>query len=236
MPRNRTRPASTLQGTKRVTAIVPDKRLPGNLVVEINETRFASLPVDVVTSLRIVTDRELSDDLYEKLLHAADVEAAYLVAVRMLAARPRAVNELLRRLRDRGHNPAAAARAVGRLETRGVLDDAEFSRHFTRTRLARSHGPPRILTDLLARGIDRRVAERAIDEVVDQEEFDGLKEARTVTEKRLAQLGDLPPDRLTRRLLAYLARRGYRGWEMREMVSQLIRERGSETGDVSWRS
>lgn len=221
--RHRTKPASTLVGAKRITDLAPDKRIPGNLVVEVNGTRFATLPADVVSALGVAVALELGDELFEKLSRVADVEAAYLVAIRMLAARPRSVNELLRRLRDRGHNPSAAAEAVGRLESKGLVDDTEFSLHFARVRLSRGHGPPRILTDLLARGVERRLAERAIEEVADQEGVESLEAARTVAEKRLDQLGDdLPPDKLKRRLLTYLARRGHRGFEVREMVGDIL--------------
>ncbi|UCG85638.1 MAG: RecX family transcriptional regulator [Gemmatimonadota bacterium] len=233
MSRHRTQPAAALQGAKRVTALSPDKRIPGNVVIEINDARFASLPADIVSDFDLVTGGALSDELYERLSRAANVEAAYLVAVRMLAARPRAVNDLLRRLRDRGHNPSAAAEAVGRLESKGLLDDAEYARHFARVRLSRGAGPPRILTDLLSHGVERRLAERAIDEIVDREGFDPGEQARVLAERRLAQLDGLPPEKLQRRLLAYLSRRGYRGWEVRELVAALVRgvgrqQRGAE--------
>lgn len=231
MPRHRTQPAAALDGTKRVTHLGPDKRIPGNVVILINDIRFASLPAEVAASFDLRTGTELSDEVYDRLARAASVEATYLVAVRMLAARPRAVNELLRRLRDRGHDPSVAAEVVGRLESNGLLDDAEYARHFAGVRLGRGHGPPRILTDLLSHGVERRLAERAIEEVVDREGFDPMEQARLLVEKRLAQLGDLPRERLQRRLLAFLARRGYRGWEVRDLVEAAARQvRSSERG------
>ncbi len=223
MPR-RTKPASALTGTKRVTDLIHDRRVPGNLVVEINGARYASLPADLVSALGVELNLELDEDRFERLSRVADVEAAYTVALRMLAARPRAVNELLLRLRDRGHNPSAVAEAVGRLESKGLLDDSEFARHFTRVRLSRGHGPPRILTDLLSRGVERRVAERAIDEVVALEGVDPEEQARELALKRARQLGDLPAAALRRRLLAYLARRGYRGWEVTDVVESVVGE------------
>jgi SOS response regulatory protein OraA/RecX len=114
------------------------------------------------------------------------------------------------------------------MESKGLLDDAEYARHFARVRLSRGHGPPRILTDLLSHGVERRLAERAIDEVVDREGFDSMEQARLLAERRLAQLGDLPSKKLQRRLLAYLARRGFRGWEVTEVVKTAVR--GAERG------
>jgi regulatory protein len=233
MPR-RTRPASVLVGPKRVTNLTHDRRVPGNLVVEINDARFASIPADLVSALGVEVNLDLDDDCFERLTRVADAEAAYLVALRMLAARPRAINELMLRLRDRGHNPPAVAEAVGRLESKGLLDDAEFARHFARVRLSRGHGPPRILTDLLSRGVERRLAERAIDEVVEVEGVDPIEEARALAMKRARQLGDLPAATLRRRLLTYLARRGHRGWEVTDVVEGVVGEvAGSRPDETS---
>ena len=173
-------------------------------------------------SLGLKADLDLDDVLFERLEHAADVEAAYIVAIRILTAMPRAVQEMTRRLRQRGHKGVVVADVVGRLETAGLLDDEAFARHFSRVRLGRGHGPPRILTDLLSRGVERRLAERAIDEVVEAEEVDPDEAVWALAEKRSAQLGELPFDTKKRRMLAYLARRGFRGYEVTEIVEEVI--------------
>jgi regulatory protein len=182
-----------------------------------------SLPEEQVQALELVPDGEVDNERLQRLTYLSDVESSYRVAVRMLAARPRAVNEVLRRLRERGHNPSAAAEAVGRLEAKGVLDDEEFARHFARVRSARGHGPSRLLTDLLTRGVERRLAERAIEEVLDAEGVDPNVQARALAEKRAGQLGKLPTEVKRRRLLAYLDRRGFRGGDVLEIVTELVR-------------
>ncbi len=211
-----------------VTALIPDPRQPGYLVVDVDRARYASLPLEVVHQLELVEGREVQGELAERLRRAADVESAYQVAARLLAMRPRSVYEALARLRERGHNPSAAATAVGRLEAAGVLDDAAYARHFARVRAPRGHGPARLLHDLLAKGVDRRVAERAIAEVLDADGVDAPAQARALAEKRMTQLRDVPPRQRRRRLLAYLARRGFRGREIQEMVSDVLT--GEATG------
>ena len=206
----------------RITALESDRRIPGNIIVELDGTRFSSLPAEIIVSLDLEVHLVLDDALFERLERVADVEAAYLVAIRILTAMPRAVQELKRRLMQRGHKASAVAEAVGRLETAGLLDDEVFARHFSRMRLARGHGPPRILTDLLSRGVERRLAEHAIDEVVEAEEVDPTEAARVLALKRSAQLGDLPADTKKRRMLAYLGRRGYRGYEVTEIVDEVV--------------
>jgi regulatory protein len=192
------------------------------VIIEVNRARYASLPIEAVNPLGLSVGRELDAPALERLGYLGDVEASARVAIRLLAARPRSVNELLRRLKERGHNPSAAAEAVGRLETRGMLDDADFARHFVRIRTGRGLGRSRLLRDLLSKGVDRRVAERAIDEVLSAEGVDALRQARALANRRVAQLGDLPRERLQQRLLGYLARRGFQGMEVRELVRQVV--------------
>lgn len=206
-----------------VTALHADPRQPGYLVVDVDRARYVSLPLEVVHQLELAEGVEVEGELAERLKRAADVESAYQVAARLLAMRPRSVYEVLARLRERGHNPSAAAAAVGRLETAGVLDDAAYARHFARVRAPRGHGPARLLHDLLAKGVDRRLAERAIAEVLDADGVDAPAQARALAEKRMAQLGGVAPRQRRRRLLAYLARRGFRGREVQDMVSEVLR-------------
>jgi regulatory protein len=205
-----------------VTALTPDPRQSGYLVVDLDRARYASLPLEVVSQLGLAVGGEVQGDLADRLKRAADVESAYTVAARLLAMRPRSVYEVLARLRERGHNPSAAAEAVGRLETAGVLDDATYARHFARVRAPRGHGPSRLLHDLLAKGVDRRLAERAIAEVLDADGLSGTTQARALARKRAQQLKGLALPQQRRRLLAYLARRGFRGHEIQVMVSEVL--------------
>ncbi len=207
---------------REISDLLPDPRAPGYLLVEVDGARFASLPEEIVVLLGLCKGKLLDPEAFGELTRVADVEAAHRVALRLLAHRPRAVNEMLRQLRNRGHNPSAAAEAVGRLETNGLLDDLEFARHFARVRTGRGHGPPRLISDLLARGVDKRLAERVVYETIEEEDIDPMTQARQLAEKRSAQLGNLPAQKKRRRLLAYLGRRGYRGYEVDEMVREVL--------------
>jgi regulatory protein len=210
---------------REITDVLSDSRAPGYLIIEIDGARFASLPAEIVASLGIRTGEQLDQERLATLTRIADVEAAHQVAMRLLANRPRAVKDMLRQLRNRGHDPSAAAAAVGRLEANGLLNDLEFARHFTRVRSGKGHGPLRLISDLLARGVDKRLAERAVNETIEAEDIDPQAQARALAEKRSGQLGDLPPETKRRRLLAYLGRRGFRGYEIDEMVREVVGSR-----------
>lgn len=205
-----------------VTGVNADTRTPGYLTIEIDGARFASLPLEAVEALSLKVGRPVGPEAAGRLTRLAEAEAAYRVAVRLLAARPRSVHEMLSRLKLQGHNPAAAGEAVGRLEVRGLLDDDAFARHHVRVRAARSHGRARLLNDLLALGVNRQVAERAIDETLAAEQIDSLTQARRLAEQRAARMRAVPSAKRVRRIVAYLARRGYVGQAIREMIRGVV--------------
>jgi SOS response regulatory protein OraA/RecX len=66
------------------------------------------------------------------------------------------------------------------------------------------------------------VAEQAVQDVVQAEGVDVPAAARKLAERRAEQLQSLPAARRRRRILVYLARRGFSGHEVREMVSQVL--------------
>jgi regulatory protein len=128
---------------------------------------------------------------------------------------------LSRRLRRKGHTAAAADVALDRAAALRLLDDAAFARNYVETRSTRGRGPARLTRDLLAMGVERRLIERALaglDQTADRSTV-----PLALASKRAAQLGDLPRDAKRRRVLAYLARRGYTGWDISEMVAKVVR-------------
>lgn len=205
-----------------VTGLAPDPRHPGYCLVEVDRGRFASLPVEAVAPLRLEIGQGLSGAVLERLQAAADEEAAARAALRALARRPHARADLRRRLIRKQHTPAAVEGALERVAAQGLLDDARFAEHFAATRAARGRGPARLVSDLVRQGVDRRAAETAVRTALSAEGIDPGAAVRRVTERRAAQLGDLPAAVKRRRLLAYLARRGYEGQAVRAVVEDVL--------------
>jgi regulatory protein len=195
-----------------ITRLKPVSRPSGFVAVEVDGTRFALLPAERVAALRLETGRELDDADAAEVERVGAAEDAYRVAVRLLAARGRSVQEILTRLRQRGFRPDAVAEAVGRLETAGWLDDRQFAETFARARAERGFGRARIVADLAARGVERLVAERAADGATGSES-DGREQIEALARKRAAQLRGLPETVRLRRLVGFLARRGFGGSE-----------------------
>ena len=208
-------PAST------ITAIDPDPRRPGAVRLEIDGIRFGAVPRELVGAEGLAVGRLVDTELQGRLGAAADLEAAYRTVLRCLELRAYARNDLGRRLIRKGHPRPAVEAALERAAGLGLLDDASYARNYVQTRAARGRGPLRLTRDLLAMGIQRSL----IDGAVAAEWPDGSDRSSmplVLATKRAAQLGALPRQTKRRRVLAYLARRGFSGREVTDIVEKVV--------------
>lgn len=147
---------------------------------------------------------------------------AYNYALNLLSARPYSTQALHRKLIQKDYPAADADDAIRRLVSAGLLDDAKYAEQYARSKMLSTGASKRRLTqDLYRKGIKGDIASVAIDNVVVDEEIDTAAVVERVARKKLAQLGDLEPLVLRRRLFAFLARRGYDLDEIKRVVASL---------------
>jgi regulatory protein len=150
--------------------------------------------------------------------------SAYNYALNLLAARPYSTSALYRKLIQKQYSAADADDAIRRLLDNGLLNDAKYAEQYARSKILTTGASKRRLQqDLYRKGIKGDVATNAIATVIEQEEIDTDAVVERVAKKKLAQLGDLEPLVLRRRLFAFLARRGYDLDEIKAVVGRLVR-------------
>jgi regulatory protein len=214
-------PAEPGEGPGLVTAVEPDPRRPGTVRIDLDEERFASVPAELALAEGIALGRVIEPALRARLGVAAEQESAYRTAFRALERRGYARADLGRRLLRKGHARSAVEAALDQLGAIGMLDDAAFAEHYVATRSARGRGPVRLTRDLLSMGVERRVIDRAL--AAHQAEAGESPEVPlALASKRATQLGNIPRAAKRRRLLAYLARRGFTGSEIGAIVRQVV--------------
>ena len=207
--------------TSTITAVAPDPRRPGAVRLELDGARFGAVPRELVGAEGLTVGRVVDAELQQRLEVAADGEAAYRTVLRCLELRSHARRDLGRRLVRKGHPKQAVESALERATALGLLDDAAFAQDYVRTRATRGRGPLRLTRDLLAMGVERSLIDRAL-AVEWPEGSDGASVPLGLATKRAAQLGPLPRPTKRRRVLAYLARRGFSGREVTEMVERVV--------------
>jgi len=149
---------------------------------------------------------------------------AYNYALNLLSARPYSTSALHRKLIQKRYSAADAEDAIRRLVANGLLNDAKYAEQYARSKiLSTGASKRRVQQDLYRKGIKGDLATNAIANVLEQEEIDPTVMIERVAKKKLAQLGDLEPLVLRRRLFAFLARRGYDLDEIKSVVARLGR-------------
>jgi len=204
-----------------LTALEPDPRRPGTLRVDLDGIRFGAVPAELAQAAGLAVGCAVDEAMHQRLTAAADAEGAFRTLLRALERRSFGRVDLARRLVRKGHPRAAVEAAVERAAGLGLLEDAAFAQSYVQTRAARGRGPARLTRDLLAMGVERSLIDRALAaEWPEGSDRTGVPLA--LAAKRAAQLGDLPRPTKRRRLLAYLARRGFAGRDITELVSRVV--------------
>ncbi|CAM3588303.1 recombination regulator RecX [Mycobacterium frederiksbergense] len=160
----------------------------------------------------------------EKSAEPKREEQARDVCLRLLTVRARTRAELEAALTKRGYPDDVSARVLDRLVDVGLLDDAAFAEQWVRTRRANAgKGKRALAAELRTKGVDPELIAETLDSV-DAGEWRVRAEELVATKLRREKLDD--EVKVTRRLVAMLARRGYhQGMALDVVSTQLAQER-----------
>ena len=139
-------------------------------------------------------------------------------ALRLLKLRPRSRAELDRKMADKGYARPVIDDVLDGLTGLGFIDDAAFARAWLQYRLNRPVGFRRAERELIAKGIPPEMVRAHWDEL--KENYDELEVVRGLARKRARQYNNIDPLKRRRRLMDYLARRGFR----MDIIMKVIRD------------
>ena len=132
------------------------------------------------------------------------------MCLRLLTARARTRAELAGQLAKRGYPDDLSARVLDRLTDVGLLDDADFAEQWVHSRRANTgKGKRALAAELHTKGVDNDVITSVLGGINSAAER-GRAEQLVRSKLRRERLGDDDADaRVSRRLVAMLARRGF---------------------------
>ncbi len=126
--------------------------------------------------------------------------------LRLLGYRARSAREVEEYLERKGYSKDLADRIIEEMKSYGYLDDHRFAADFISFRKTGGHGSKKIRYELQARGVDRQIVDRLIDENFNPEEdLDRIRELLTKREPFNGQVDQ----RWVNRQAAFLKRRGF---------------------------
>ena len=144
--------------------------------------------------------------------------AAMTIATNALAMRAKSRGELAAQLKRRGIPLDVANDVLDRLERSKLIDDLEFARVWSRTRLSSKKISKRVLAQELRK---KEVAEDliaiALDEISTDDEYEA---ALQLGERKARSLANYAEDVRERRITSALARKGYNY----SIISRVLRE------------
>jgi regulatory protein len=206
-----------------LTEVLPSRNREGRVEVFVDGALFAVVLPETIGNLGLHRREEVSEFALASLLR----EQQYLLtldrAMRMISVQSRSCEDLRRRLVQKKEPPEAVAAVIEKLVKLGLLDDASYSRAFTRSKMSSSgFAARRVSYELEKRGVARTTARQAIVSTIEEEKIDeGALLARTA-EKKMRSLAKLDAQTQRRRLSGFLARRGFSGEQIARAVAMYI--------------
>ena len=201
----------------KITALEFQKKNPERVSVFI-DGRFAfGLPA--IVAARLKRGQVLSDAEIQSLEAEGAVETAYDRTLNYLSYRPRSRAEVEQYLQKRGLSEAQIEPVALRLERAGLLDDEAFARYWVENRERhRPKGLRALRYELRQKGISRETIDRALASV------DVPDSAYRSAGRKARQLAHLDRETFTKKLVAYLGRRGFDYEIARETAGRLWTE------------
>jgi len=119
---------------------------------------------------------------------------------------------------------ARADRVIAKLRDAGLIDDADFARQLTRSKMSAGASRRRVHQELFKRGVPREVADEAVEQVVEEEGISDAESIERIARKKWSTLHGLDDPTRRRRLFGFLARRGFDSDDVSRVVRQLAGE------------
>ena len=172
--------------------------------IYVDEEYRATVDSDYWYSEKYRNYKEINDEELTELLDAVSFRRAYNKGLDLLSRRPHGTKELIKKLCEKGHEKESAEKACDRLLELGLLNDEEFARILANELYERKgYGVKRIKQELAFRGIDREIAENAIESL----DIDTQTRIILVIEKKYK--GKINDEKGRKRAIDGLLRLGY---------------------------
>lgn len=207
--------------TGEITKLTVQKHNPERMSVFVEGTFAFGVHQNLVLEHGLHVGRTLTVEEQQAILEADQVTKARTRALDYLAHKPRTEFEVRRKLEQKEYASPVIERVVTYLHDRGYLNDEEYAEEYVRNRFAsKGYGPVRLRQELRKRGVDRSLAEAAVDDFF--EEADALDAAREKAEKGWARYAREEDARKRRdKLYRYLKRRGYTYDTIRQVIDEV---------------
>jgi regulatory protein len=194
--------------------------------------RFAfGVNLNVVAKFKLKEGLNLTDAQVLEIQEGELRQECFDHAMRFLEMRLHSRAELHKKLTRREYGEAVIVAVLENLQRMGYLDDKRFATAKALSAAQRKHhGRRRAAVELMKSGVQREVAQRALEDVY--ESHDSMAVARELARKKAPGLKRFDDATARRRLYGMLLRRGFLYDEIRPVVDEVLgaNPQGDNTG------
>ena len=150
----------------------------------------------------------------EKKKGRNEIEKAKETVFRFLSYRPRSIEEVRRKLKEKDFSPHTIKRALARVEELGYLNDREYAYTFACSSIENKQwGTLRIRDALLNKGVSQEIINQTIARI--EEEYDVTQVAHRALEIKFAHIRyhEKADEKTRGKAINYLKRKGF-SWDI----------------------
>ncbi len=211
---------SLLPAAGIVTEIKAQKRHPTRVSIFIDGEFAFGVAAELCLKYNISTGELLDEQRIRRLLLDEELKTAENKAWRLLSGRAHSRRELEEKLRRYDFAEAVIAAVLQKLTDSGYLDDVQFARDFTRSRLqTRPMGKAQMRWELQQKGVPEALCEQVIEEYFHDDTVE-IELAHQLYAKKKKQLRGQPPRKAREKMIRALLSRGF----SRETIQAILDE------------
>jgi regulatory protein len=210
-----------------ITQILPQKRRANRRNVHLDGQFAFGCNINVVAKFRLREGMTLTPEQVREIQLGEVKQECFDRALKFLAVRLHGRGELSTKLMRHEYGQTVVQAVLDDLTRLEYIDDERFAREFAAAATGRRQfGRRRAMMELMRKGIDRGVANRALDQVY--ETHDDLTAARTLIEKKAPALKRLSAQVARRRLAGQLLRRGFDYQTVAPLIDEALGQEDEE--------
>ncbi len=211
---------STEQNT--ITAIV-QKKNKSSCVIYVNNNNFIELSLDIVIKYRLSKGMILDKTLEKNISSEQRIIEVKRTAYNYASYKPRTSKQIRNKLKQKGFADNEIEIAIVFLDEFNLLDDQKYAFTFAKEYIKRKPcGKSKIIHELINRGINKELSEKAAAEAVPEEEIYEL--AKAAGEKKLRSIQYKSKEKQKQSLISYLHRQGFNWDTIKQVSNELLQE------------
>ncbi|NLV72399.1 MAG: regulatory protein RecX [Actinobacteria bacterium] len=210
------------RGAGVITSIATKRSRSDRVAVRLDGMPAFDVASGVAEEAGLKVGDRLSEEDQERLLRLDAPYRAREKALSLLSLRDRSRREVQTRLKSAGFEEEVILEVITWLEGLDYLDDGRFTTGFVVEKQRAGWGPQRIRAELLRKGVERSLVEEGLSsEKHGDAAAEGMETAIALARRRFGRQFREDPASASRRLAAFLARRGY-DWDSINTITRLL--------------